>query len=276
MTYENTASTMILTRNCLALATSEATVPVGFLKSKVTYANGNSAIVDLLTGVVIPKSLYRKQRRPNKRNNDPKSYVYTPVYFDDPDNHDNNNALYRQGRVHILNSLLSEYHRDLFYAALQRAVEQDEYELSEVKIEIHHINRNRKDNSIYNLLPTTLKEHDKIHYAINHGASTYEALVAGIGEALVHSIFGTDYFNYGDCSVYTSKIHGVPYIQHILSQLSKAQLHAQTTELRVRCLNGKYDSISIGNMNIYQILSALYLKSAVEIVKPIHSVKTAI
>jgi len=79
MTYENTASTMILTRNCLALATSEATVPVGFLKSEVTYCNGNSSIIDLLTGKVTIKSLYRKQPKHNRVNDNPKAYEITPV-----------------------------------------------------------------------------------------------------------------------------------------------------------------------------------------------------
>jgi hypothetical protein len=267
MIYQN-AETMRLTYNCLALATSEATISVGFLKSQVTYVNGNSSIIDLLTGIVTPKSLYRKHPRHNKHNDDPKSYVHTPVYFDDPDNSITKESLYRHGRVHILNTALSAYHRDLFYAALQRAAIQDDCALSEAIIEIHHTNRNRKDNRVSNLLPATGKEHDKIHYAINHGASTYEALVAGLGADLVHSIFGAEYFNYGDSSVYTSKIHGVPYIPHILNQLSIAQLPADTTELRVRCLNGKYDNIDIAGLNIYQVLSELYTARAVKIINP--------
>jgi hypothetical protein len=268
MTYENTASTMILTRNCLALATSEATIPVGFLKSQVTYCNGNSAIIDLLTGVVTFNSLYRKQPGHNKRNDNPTSYVYTPVYFNDPNNIESNEALYRQGRVHILNSLLSDYHRDLFDAALQRAAIQADCDLDEAEVHIHHVNRNRHDNSLCNLLSCTRPEHNKIHNALRAGKSTYEALIFGLGEALVHSIFGAEYFNYGDSSVYTSRIHGVPYIPHILTQLSNAQLPADTTELKVRCLNGKYDNIDIAGLNIYQVLSELYTARAVKIINP--------
>jgi len=102
---------------------------------------------------------------------------------------------------------------------------------------------------------------------LRNGASTYEALVAGLGTTLVNSIFGEDYFDNGDGGgVYTASFHGVPYTQHILSQLSAANLPADCTSLRVRLLNGKYESLKITDLNIYELLSALYAVKAMEIV----------
>lgn len=274
MIYQN-AETMRLTYNCLSLSATDAVTPLGLLQSKVTYANGNYSIVDLATGIVSYKSLYRKQPGYNKRNDDPKSYIYTPIYFDDPDNTDSNEVIYRQARVHILNTCLSSYHSNLFYVALQRAAIQDNCDLSEVKIDIHHIDCNRHNNAIYNLLPVTDKEHDKIHYALRYGGtSIYDALVAGLGINMVLGIFGADYFNQGDSSVYTSKIHGESYINRMLTQISAANLSSDCMSLRVKCLNEKYRSIDIANLNIYEVLSALYNTRATQIVVP-NQIKTA-
>ena len=255
------ASTMRLTRNCLALATSTAAVPTGLLQTKVTYINGCYSIVDLATGEIIHYSRYRKHRTHNRVNDNPKAYKITPVYFT---NLDATEPLYRHGKVHILNAALSAYHRDLYESALQRAAIQDDY--AEIRVPTHHIDGNKHNNSIYNLLPVTEMEHIKIHQALKNGASTYESLIAGLGEDLVIDIFGSDYFNFGDCSVYTASIKGTPYTQHMLTQLSAANLPAGTSCLRVRLLNRKYDSIDIAGLSIYGILSALYTQRAVEIV----------
>lgn len=264
MTYQ-TAESMILTRNCYNLITSDAVEPIGLLKSKITYVNGCSTIMDLATGIVTPISAF-KQRTPNTRSDNPDEYVYTPVYFADPDP-EVTESLYRQGRVHILNSLLSDFHRYLFDLALHRASEQYDCELSEAKVEVHHLDRNRQNNSIVNLLPVTKKEHGKIHSALYKGASTYEALVYALGEELVHSIYGTDYFDYGNGGgVYTASICGVPYAELILTQLSNANLPAETKCLQVKTLSGKHAYINIERLNIYEILSALYLYNAVEII----------
>lgn len=264
MIYKD-AETMRLTRNCLNLATSSNTISVGFLKSQVTYANNNSALIDLCTGIVTPKSLYRRHPKPNKRNLDPKSYVYTPVYFD-PVDPDSSESKYCQGRVHILNTCLSLYHRDLFAAALQRAAIEADCALSEATVEIHHIDKNRKNNAIQNLLSVTPKEHDKIHAALNHGASTYESLVAGLGVGLVDSIFGSNYFDRGDGGgVFTASIAGVPYIQHILNQLSAANLPADCKCLQAIDLHNRRISITIEGMTVYEMLSELYTKRAAKI-----------
>lgn len=264
MIYKS-AKAMRLTYNCLALATSDAVTPLSLLQYKVTYPNGNSSVIDLATGQVTFKSRYRKQPTHNRVNDNPKAYKITPLYFKNPDNPENGESLYRHGKVHILNTTLSAYHRDLFAIALQRATKQcDDY--TKIRVHIHHIDGNKHNNSIYNLLPVTGNEHVRIHQALRHGATTYDALVAGLGANLVDNIFGVDYFDYGDSSVYTSSINGVPYIQLMLLQLSAANLPAETTSLRVKCLNGKYEFINIAGYNIYELLSDLYLKRAVEIV----------
>jgi len=258
------AATMILTRNCLALATSDAVKPLGLLQSQLTYVNGNNSIINLCTGVVSYKSRYRKQPTHNKVNDDPKKYEITPVYFDNKDGK-SNDSLYRHGKVHILNTSLSAYHRDLFEEALQRAAEQDECDISEAKVHIHHL-ENKRNNAIYNLLPVTDGEHIAIHRALRHGANTYDALVTGIGEELVHSIYGTDYFDYGDGGgVYTAKIHGQSYIQYILAQLSVCTLPADTECLMIKTLQNRNIVINIAKMNIYQLLSALYNAKAISI-----------
>ncbi|MDF2537150.1 MAG: hypothetical protein K0S76_171 [Herbinix sp.] len=263
MTYQ-TADSMILTRNCLSLTASDAVTPLGFLKSKITYSNGCSSLIDLATGIVTPVSAYYKQRKHNKRHDDPDEYVYTPVYFEDPDP-EVTESLYRQGRVHIINSILSDFHRNLFEDALRRAAIQYDCDITKAVIDVHHLNRNRQDNSIVNLIPVTRKEHRRIHSALYRGAGTYGALVYALGEELVNSIFDEAYFNYGDRSVFTSAINGIPYTQLMLTQLSEAQLPVDTKLLWIRCLNGKYDSVNIEGLNVYQILSALYLKSAIKI-----------
>lgn len=261
MIYQSSSETMTLTRNCLALATSSAVTPLNLLQSKITYPNGNISIIDLATGQVTFISRYRKQPTHNSVNDNPKAYKVTPVYFINPDGGE---SLYRHGKVHILTVSLSAYHRALFDAALQRAIEQcDDY--THVRVHTHHIDGNRHNNAIYNLLPVTEREHINIHRALRNGASTYDSLVAGLGKSLVDSIFGKDYFNDGDCSTYTASIHGVPYVQHMLSQISKANLPADTASLRVKCLNGKFDTIDIANLNIFEILSALYAKRAITI-----------
>jgi hypothetical protein len=264
MTYQ-TADSMILTRNCLALTGTEAVEPLAFLKSKITYPNKCSTIVDLATGIALHKTPYRELRTRNRVNNDPKAYIITPVYFKNPDSRITE-SIHCHGKVHILNCFLSEYHRDLFEQAYSRALTNCEYD--KIRIPIHHIDRDRQNNRINNLMPVTEGEHHKIHNALRRGASTYDSLVTGLGEALVNSIFGADYFAYGDCSVFTSKMHGVPYTQLMLHQLSAAHLPADTTCLWVRLLNGKYASVDITGLNIYEVLSALYLKSAIEIQIP--------
>lgn len=270
MIYTTNTLTMTLTRNCLALATSDAVKTLGLLQSKITYSNGNHSIIDLCTGVVSYKSRYHKQPKHNKVNDDPKKYEITPVYFDNQDGK-SNESLYRHGKVHILNTALSAYHRDLFNSALQRAAEQDGCDLSEVKVPIHHLDTNRRNNSIANLLPTTDKEHIAIHNALRHGASTYDALVTGLGVELVHSIYGANYFDYGDGGgVYTAKIHGKSYIQHILSQLAVCTLPVDTECLQVKTLQNHKVCVNIKNMNIYQILSALYNARAISILNYIN------
>lgn len=266
MVYTTSASTMILTRNCLALATSDAVEALGLLQSKITYVNGCCSIVDLLTGVVSYESRYRKQTKHNKVNDDPKSYEITPVYFDSADS-ESNESLYRHGKVHILNISLSAYHRALFDAALQRAAEQDGCALSEATVHIHHLD-GKRNNSITNLLPVTDSEHFTIHRAIRRGASTYDALVAGLGAELVHSIYGTDYFDYGDNGgVYTAKIHRQSYIKHMLTQLSLCTLPVDTKCLFVKTLQNRIMLINIENMNIYQLLTALYNARAIGVVQ---------
>ena len=96
-----------------------------------------------------------------------------------------------------------------------------------------------------------------------------ESLVAGLGEDLVHDIFGTEYFDYGDGGgVYTASINGTSYAQHILGQISSANLPTDTKVLEVQLLNGSFDYIAIDGLNIYQILTALYIKSAIWVLKP--------
>ena len=259
------ASTMILTRNCLALSTTDAVQAVALLQSKVTFVNGCYSNVNLLTGAVTYHSIYRKKNKHNKVNADPKAYEITPVYFANPDDTDRE-SLYRHGKVHILNVSLSAYHRELFELALQRASEQDECDLADTKVHIHHINGDKRDNSVHNLLPVTDSEHYRIHNALRRGASTYDALVAGLGVNLVNIIFGEAYFNYGDCSVFTAKLHGESYIKRMLTQLSGANLPAGCTSLRVKCLNEKYACVDIQDMNVYELLSELYTVRAVDIV----------
>jgi len=262
------ASTMVITRNCLALSATDAVKPVGLLQSQVTYVNGCYSNVNLLTGAISYNSKYRKQPKHNKVNDDPKAYEITPVYFTNPDNQEDTESLYRHGKVHILNTALSAYHRNLFNSALQRAAEQDGCDISEVKVHIHHIDVNRRNNAIYNLLPVTDGEHVIIHNALRHGASTYDALVAGIGKEFVHSIYGTDYFDYGDGGgVYTAKIQGKSYIQHMLTQLSVCTLSVDTQYLMIKTLQNHILPITIEGMNIYQLLTALYNARAISIVQ---------
>mgnify|MGYP000899932895 CR=1 FL=1 len=267
MTYKY-APTLSLTRNCFKLVLSDATKPISFLKSKITYVNGNYSICDLGTGLIAYNSRYRKQPTYNKVNDNPAAYVITPVYFTNPDN-PTGESLYRHGKVHILNTLLSAYHRALFMAALHRAAEQDGCDLSEARVHVHHIDVDKRNNAIYNLLPVTDNEHYTIHTALIRGASTYESLVAGLGEDLVHDIFGIEYFDYGDGGgVYTASINGTSYAQHILGQISSANLPTDTKVLEVQLLNGSFDYIAIDGLNIYQILTALYIKSAIWVLKP--------
>ncbi|MDR3597076.1 hypothetical protein [Clostridium sp.] len=264
MVYTTNASTMALTRNCLALATSSAVDTLGLLQSKITYPNGNHSIIDLCTGVVSYKSRYRKQPKHNKVNDNPKEYEITPVYFD---NQDSSEPLYRHGKVHILNVVLSAYHRDLFNSALQRAAEQDGCDLSEATVHIHHL-ENKRNNAIYNLLPVTDSEHFAIHNALRRGASTYDALVTALGAELVHSIYDTDYFDYGDGGgVYTAKIQGKSYIQHMLTQLSVCNLPVNTQSLKVKTVQNHISLINIEGMSIYQLLTALYNSRAISIVQ---------
>ena len=110
MTYKS-AESMILTRNCYNLITSDAVEPIGFLKSKITYVNGCSSLIDLATGIATPISAYR-QRKQNKRSDDPKEYVYTPVYFEDPDP-EVTESLYRQGVLaHVCKCCKTAEHLD--------------------------------------------------------------------------------------------------------------------------------------------------------------------
>jgi hypothetical protein len=262
------ASTMVLTRNCLALAATDAVKPVGLLQSQVTYVNGCYSNVNLLTGAISYNSKYRKQPRHNKVNDNPKEYEITPVYFTNPDDPEDTESLYRHGKVHILNTALSAYHRDLFNSALQRAAEQDGCDIAEGKVHIHHIDVNRRNNAIYNLLPVTDSEHVIIHNALRNGASTYDALVAGLGEELVHSIYGTDYFDCGDDGgVYTAKIQGKSYIQHILTQLSVCNLPVDTQSLMIKTLQNRLILINIDGMNVYQLLTAFYNARAISIIQ---------
>lgn len=266
MIYATNASTMTLTRNCLALATSDAVETLGLLQSKITYPNGSRTIIDLFTGVVSYKSRYRKQPRHNKVNDNPKNYEITPVYFDNQDCK-SSESLYRHGKVHILNTVLSAYHRDLFNAALQRAAEQDGCDIAETTVHIHHLD-GKRNNSICNLLPVTDDEHFTIHRALKRGASTYDSLVTALGVELVHSIYGTDYFDYGDNGgVYTAKINGKSYIQHILAQLSVCTLPVDTQSLRIKTIQNRTMLINIEGLNIYQLLTALYDARAISIVQ---------
>lgn len=263
MIYTN-ASTMVLTRNCLALATSDAVTPTGLLQSKITYPNGNHSIIDLFTGVVNYKSRYRKQPKHNKVNDNPKEYEITPVYFDNEDSK-SNESLYRHGKVHILNTALSAYHRDLFNSALQRAAEQDGCDIADAKVHIHHLD-GKRNNSITNLIPVTNNEHIIIHNALRRGASTYDALVTALGAELVNEIFGDAYFDFGDGGgVYTAKIQGQSYVQYILTQLSATALPVDTKCLQVKTLQNRQICINIEGMTIYQILSALYDARAISI-----------
>jgi len=263
MIYQS-SETMTLTRNCLALATSSAVTQLGLLLSKITYPNGNFSVIDLATGQVTYISRYRKQPTHNRVNDNIKAYKVLPVYFINPDNPEKMELLYRHGKVHILTASLSAYHRYLFEEAYRRAIEQND-DYTKIRVHTHHIDGNRHNNIIYNLLPVTEREHINIHRALRKGASTYDSLVAGLGKSLVDSIFGKDYFNDGDCSTYTASIHGVPYVQHMLNQISEANLPTDTASLRVKCLNGKFDTIDIANLNIFEILSALYAKRAITI-----------
>lgn len=80
-----------------------------------------------------------------------------------------------------------------------------------------------------------------MHTALSRGASTYESLVAGIGQKLVHSIYGTNYFDYGDGDgIYTAKINGQSYIHHMLTKLSEATLPVDTECLQVKTLKNRH------------------------------------
>lgn len=96
----------------------------------------------------------------------------------------------------------------------------------------------------------------------------------GLGVDLVHSIFGDAYFNWGDSSVFTAAINGVSYAKLMLIQISVANLSSETKCLRVKLLNGKYDNNDITDLNIYELLSALYTARATDIINCI--IKTAI
>ena len=264
MTYTYTPK-MRLTHNCLVLSATDAVMATALYKSQIRYTNGCYINIDLLSGIVSYKSIYRKQPRHNKVNDDIKAYRFAPIYFDTPVDCDSNESLYRHARVHILSTFLSEYHRDLYLAALERDAIQRDCDLADAEAYIHHIDCNKHNNAIYNLLPVTRKEHNTIHRALKRDASTYDALVAALGVELVNNIFDVDYFDRGDGGVFTASISGENYIQRMLSQLSVANLPTDTKFLKVKTLHNKYLEVDITNMTIYQILSALYTKRAITI-----------
>lgn len=258
--------TMSLTRSCMALATTPEVQAVGLFGRTIDWrGKGNSkSHVDILTGKVVHSSRCKRSRKykpENHRKNKYLDYETMKAYFDGLDG----DMVYRKPSVHCMVASLSDRHRELLFDAFDRDTTQSKRTGTEALVALHHIDCDAHNNMACNILPCTPKEHRAIHKALRVGASVYEALVAGLGEALVHEIFGTEYFDFGDGGIYTSAIFGESYIKRMIQQLSAAGLPADCDCIRVKTLQGKYECLSILRMSVWEILSVLYTFRAVEI-----------
>lgn len=263
---------MSLTKSCMALAETPEVIVHKLFNRTVDWCKGGRTSVNLLTGEVEYSSVRHKAddfKQSNFVRNPYKNYKTTIAYFEGL----NDSTIYRKPTVHCIVASLADSHRKLLSAAFDRDRLQNDRSEVEAMAELHHIDNNGQNNASYNILPCTPTEHDVIHNALNAGKSTYEALVIGLGEPMVHKIFGTEYFDSDAGCVYTAKLFGESYIARMAQQLSDADLPADCDCIRVKTLQGRHECISILGMSIWKILSALYTIRAVEI-KP-HCTGTA-
>ncbi len=256
-----------LTRSCMALAETPEVQAVSLFGRTIDWRmKGNSrSCIDLLTGKVQHTSRRKgaEYKPENHRKNEYLEYETLKAYFDGLEG----KQVYRKPSVHCMIASLTESHRELLFEAFERDMQQKGRSEAKARVELHHIDCDAHNNSTYNILPCTPKEHKAIHKALNAGKSTYEALVIGLGEPLVHQIFGTDYFDFGDGGVFTASLLGESYIARMVKQLSEAELPANCGSIEIRTLHGKHVCLSISGLSVWELLSALYTVRAAE-VKP--------
>lgn len=226
--------------------------------SRMSYCNGASSDIFPLLGKVsfngVKKGSKAVKSSVTYATGRTQGHAATPIYCAGVTEDGSTVAIYRKPAVHIVIALSDGFHRELYLGAILRhTLDPRRSAASTPMAHVHHIDGNKKNNRLYNLLPLSPTEHSAVHKAMRRGASIYEALCIALGAELVHEIFG----NYFLSSLTGVSIAGTPYVDTIAQMLSDAALPADCCTLIADTPRGA-TLVDVHGLNVWHILSTLY------------------